>query len=113
MGPVPHDIDDVFSYEELSFDLPDHGLIEETSICPFGPEMPDAAVDDVMASVLNDAEDSAVEEELPPGLLANVLIGETWLVPLDLIVTYEAPDDIMGSVPCDDISDGTDRCQRQ
>ena len=110
---MPHDIEDGCFYEELSFDLLDNGLIEETSICPFGPEMPDAAVDYVMASVLNDAEDSAVEEELPPGLLANFVIGEIWLVPLDFLMTFESVDDIKESVLCDDISDATDRCQRQ
>jgi len=71
MGPVPSDIDDGAFHEELSFDLPDNDLIEETSISPFASERPDDAVDDVMGSVLKDAEDSAVEEELPPGLLAR------------------------------------------
>ena len=96
-----------------SFDLPDNDLIEETSISPFASERPDDAVDDVMGSVLKDAEDSAVEEELPPGLLANFVIGEIWLVPLDFLMTFESVDDIKESVLCDDISDATDRCQRQ
>ena len=60
-----------------------------------------------MESVLNEAEDSAVEEELPPGLLTNFYISEIWLVLLDLLMTSESPDDIMGSVLCHDISDGT------
>ena len=107
MGPVPSDIDDCAFHDELSFDLPDNDLIEETSISPFASERPDDAVDDVMGSVLKDAEDSAVEEELPPGLLANFVIGEIQFLPFDLLMTYDAVDDAMGSMRYDDISDGT------
>ena len=107
MGPVPSDIDDGAFHEELSFDLPDNDLIEETSISPFASERPDDAVDDVMGSVLKDAEDSAVEEELPPGLLANFVIGEIQFLPFHLLMTYDAVDDAMGSMRYDDISDGT------
>ena len=107
IGPVSHDIEDGFYREELSFNLSDNGLVEVTSICPFGPETSDAAVDDVMGSVPNDVEDRAVEEELLPGLLTNFHISEIWLLLLDLLMTSESPDDIMGSVLCHDISDGT------
>ena len=54
MGPASYDIDGGALYDDLSFDLADTSLIDEMSIWPFDPEVPDRAAEDFMRSVAHD-----------------------------------------------------------